>query len=116
MKVKKVMSYSYIESERRKVFREDRLPYYLNNGYTIVRNIKNENFWLVSKPTRVYALVQLEDETTQKIECKNTIMSFFKLKRISKKKVDEFFMNVEFGLVELQFDEVWKDLIAFYMI
>ena len=113
MKVENVISYSYFESERRKVFKKERLNYYVSNGYNIVRNGEKEGFWIVSKPTRVYAIVQLEDETRRKVECKNTIISYFKLKKISKKKVDEFFKDVEDGFIALEFDEIWGDLVAF---
>ena len=112
MKVREVLSYSYIRSDSKKVFKKIDLNYYLNHGYSIVRDFGDENFWVINKPAKVYARVLTEDDQEVMVECKETIVSYYEGTNISKKRIEDFFDGVKLGIIELELD-YWKELIAF---
>ena len=115
MKVQKVLSYSYIQSNVKRVFKKVDLDFYLNHGYSIVKDFGDGNFWVINKPAKVHVRTITEDNQEVTVECKETIESYYEGAEISKKMIEDFLEEVRLGKIQLEID-FWKDLLAFKMI
>ena len=113
MKVKEVRNYFYRKHDTKVVFNKRDVQYYRNQGYEVVNDYPDEDgYWRMNRPVEVWLDVVDENGNQHSIECKETILSIYGMKKISKKAAERFCTECQYGRWFLEISH-WGNLIVY---